>query len=372
MGDVQYYSRREFIGDILSGNPAGRYRISRIPTNPNSTTFPFLSQLATSYEHYQFKNLTFYFRPTTNENTTVTNTSLGTITMYFCYDALEPLVQSRNEANNYQGSRTSRICDPLAINVRVPKNPMYIRSPGSTGIDQDIRESDFGYLAIATENILSPGIPADSPIGELWVTYTVAFWKPKIQDFIGAGNLTTIILGVLSLNNLSSLNGFGVAQGRRQFICDNWGAQTQYATVVRDDLWNIVVRRGQIFSIQVRLRCDASQTGVQINTIPGPPLTGTAVAQNYYPEFNVPVDGQNIIQNYTSQLVTTTATSTTFNQINIFKATKDGAFQFNTEVPSGILTGAGQVMVIITLLNRPDYNSMTPVAQRNSTWFTPN
>lgn len=377
MSDVQIYSRREFVGDIRSATVQGGFRVSRIPTNPTSNTFPFLSQLAGSYEHYQFKSLSFYFRPTTSENTTTTQVSLGTTTMYFCYDPTEPIVTSRNEANNYQGSRTARICDPLSLKVNVPRNPLYLRPVGTQSIDTDIRESDFGYLAIATENVNSPGIPTDGVVGELWVTYVVGFWKPKIQDFIGAAVVESTLGGVYSnVGPSTGANPFGIQPQLRQWLVDGFNCmQITSAESQSYNCFNVLMRRGQIIEVFVVITTDTAATGTLTPAISVTANnTGRAVAQEFRPNYTL-ATGQ-IIQGWSAAMSSSVfvGSSAACHDLRYFKCTQDGFVNFliNSVQASTNVSTQGQFYLRFRLVNRPDFMNQLPQAQRSLTWFDPN
>lgn len=387
-GEIQVFTRREFVGDIRSSSTIGGFKFNRIPANPNSSTFPFLSQLATSYEHYQFASLSFYWRPITNENSTTAQMSLGTVTMYFCYDALEPIVLSRNEANNYQGARTARICDPLTLTVKPPKHPMFLRSPGSQSIDTDIRESDFGYLALVTENINDPTVPIDKVVGELYVTYKVAFWKPKVQDFIGAAVLMSNLVGPVQLTGTDGTNitgaagtTFGVLPVQRNFLIDNFGMKGAVIpnTAPFGNVFSIPMRRGQVIEIEILIGISSGTfaTGIYPFLVPQPSGsnvgTGTAVLTGYYPV----IDATGTIISYSNtEIQATNATNTSSCAAQyVAKCTKDGIVNFVCTAP-GFVThggagGAGTFHLRVTLLNRPDYGLQLPVTQRPPNWLSP-
>lgn len=377
MSDVQVYSRREFVGDIRSATTQGGFRITRVATNPTTSTFPFLSQLSGSYEHYQFKSLSFYFRPTTNENTTTTQVSLGTTTMYFCYDALEPIVSSRNEANNYQGAKTARICDPLSITVKVPRNPLYLRSIGTQSIDTDIRESDFGYLAIATENVNSPGIPTDGVVGELWVTYTVGFWKPKIQDFIGAAVMESTLAGIYDTGagSFVGTNAVGIQPQLRQWLVDNFNGMSITSTESQNaNCFNILLRRGQIVEVYCNIRSDTPATGVySINVTTTANNTGRAVAQEFFPVYSI-ASNQQIITGYIQGAgAALQLGASQGDAVSYWKCTQDGFVNFLINSPNSLsaISTRGILYFRVRLVNRPDFMNQLPQAQRSVTWFQP-
>lgn len=382
-GQVWPYSRREFVRDIKSPTVAGQLGIQTVPVNPATTTFQWLSQITNAFEHYRFKKLKFLFRPTTNENTITTQTSLGTVTLYFNYDAADPPVSSRNEANNYQGSISARICDPIVYNVKCPAGSYYIRSNGALHVGQDIRESDFGYLGIVIENAF--GATPGGTVGELWVEYEVDLWKPRIQEGIGSACLMTTIGGQPTASGGTVdgglANTIGISVAQRGFLIDNFGSSGfQYlgSSLLFSNVFPFILRAGTTVEVEaIMFGTTAASDGpmvISLNTsvptsanIP----TGTVVAQQYYPiATGAP---NNIIVTYATSLSTSTPAAGTNNMITktCWRCTQDGPVFFKVNKTPAGANASGVFTMTCRLLNRPDFGKTMPTPNRPVLWDTP-
>lgn len=187
------FTHTEFIQNVVVNAPGAGYTPFQVQTfglNPGlEGTFPFLSQLATNFELYQFIGLAFQYKPSYGEGG---SNQLGKVLMCTNYDADSlPFTNSQAMAN-YQW------CTPLKPSVgglhgveTAPPDKaqgplMYVRrdadTPGQAPAGQKQRiETDLGRLNIATEGIPSTAA-GPIPIGELWVSYTIRLSRASLQS----------------------------------------------------------------------------------------------------------------------------------------------------------------------------------------------
>lgn len=173
-------SHREFLTDITATTG---FNVTNFIINPgNVQTFPWLSQIGTSFEQYRLRGLIFMFNSMSSPNVLAASatTALGSVVMATQYDVEDPVFASKFEMENYSyaNSRVPYISfiHPVecARNLSVLSD-LYIRD-SSGDPNTDARFYDFGRFAIATT-----GMQANSGvIGELWVTYEIELMKPKI------------------------------------------------------------------------------------------------------------------------------------------------------------------------------------------------
>jgi len=174
-GDI-YLSHKEYVGNVTatsSGAGASPFQQKIYELNPGlQETFPFLAQIATNFELYDFQGLLFEYRPTSGEM--ATNNSLGKVIMATQYDNDAGPFLNSVQMQNYDYSTSckpsvSQIHGVETANRQSPVNMMYVRNRGST---RDKTFTDTGKFIIATEGI--PFAAAGTQIlGELWVTYRV-------------------------------------------------------------------------------------------------------------------------------------------------------------------------------------------------------
>lgn len=174
-------SHREFLGDI---NSSTAFTLHEYTINPgDEITFPWLHQIATSFEEYKLRGLLFYFNSMSSPNVLAASatTSLGTVIMATQYDVEDPSFINKMEMENYcyANSRVpyqSFIHPVECARSTATLNELYIRD-GSPNPGTDSRFYDFGRFVLATV-----GMQGDTGvIGELWVTYEIELIKPKLK-----------------------------------------------------------------------------------------------------------------------------------------------------------------------------------------------
>ena len=185
---------REYICDIMNNN-AGSFSILSFPINPGLPfSFPWLSGIANNYEQYRMSGLIFEFKTLLPELSA--NVSLGTVIMATVYDALDTQFSDKLTMANYQFANTNRPTRTFIHPVecardKTPVSELYIRSSTPPG---DLRMYDLGIFQIATS-----GTPAGI-LGELWATYEIILYKPRMTTAIGY----SVLSDHWQLNNVSS------------------------------------------------------------------------------------------------------------------------------------------------------------------------
>jgi hypothetical protein len=170
-------AHREFLGDIESGTS---FVSTEFDLNPGlQSSFPWLSTIAQNFQQYEFHGLLFEFKSTSAVALNSTNTALGVNIFATQYNSLDDSFVNKVEMENYEYSTSacpaeSMIhpieCAPFEKTVRM----QYVRS-GAVPSGEDARFYDLGRTTIA-----SVGAQEASICGELWVTYDVEFFKPRL------------------------------------------------------------------------------------------------------------------------------------------------------------------------------------------------
>lgn len=166
---------KEYIGDISSSTS---YTVTSYSINPaNVSMFPWLSNIATSYQQYKMHGMIFYFNSTSATALNSTNTALGTIMMATNYDVREPNFTSKFEIENTFFSSSSKPSEDLmhAIECSPKERPTDVLYVDNTGEGADEPQLyNLGNFQVATV-----GSQATATIGELWVTYDIELMKPR-------------------------------------------------------------------------------------------------------------------------------------------------------------------------------------------------
>lgn len=143
----------------------------------------------------------FEFRSTSADVGSTTALGMGTVIMSTDYDAADADFTTKVQMENNQYTCSTRPsisalhaieCDPS-----VTVQPMLYVRTGTlpTTSTLDIRFYDHGKFQIATS-----GLPTGSTgtIGELWVTYKIAFYKPEVNE---GDRITDRITGTTGIDN---------------------------------------------------------------------------------------------------------------------------------------------------------------------------
>ena len=168
---------REYIADVT---PSEIFNLKSYPINPGlSQTFPWLSQIAPNFDQYQILGMVFHFKSTASEFGAA-NLALGTIIMASDYDSADTNYFNKLEMENAQYSTSAKPsvdcihaieCDPSITFAPIK----YVRD-SAVPANKDIRLYDHANFQLATI-----GQPfSTGTIGELWVTYKIAFFKPQL------------------------------------------------------------------------------------------------------------------------------------------------------------------------------------------------
>jgi len=210
---------REYIGDIV-GTTAFTNR--EFPLNPGmAETFPWLSSVADNYAQYRFHGLIFEFRPLITDFVTAGGVggSPGVVVMATNYNADDPAYGTKQEMENSEFAVSVKPTMQLmhgvecAVDQTVLKQ-MYIRS-GALPTGQDKKFTDLGKFQFATQ-----ANPVQT-LGELWVSYCVEFFKPRLPNDVG-GNVRTqhVIrssvvagsspLGTIGVSSLGDITDFSI------------------------------------------------------------------------------------------------------------------------------------------------------------------
>jgi len=176
---------REYIGDVKATQV---FTVQSFPINPGlASTFPWLSQIAGSFEQFRMRGCLFEFLSTSSDAllSSSTSTALGTVNMATQYDVAHPPFTDKRSMLNHEFSNSSKpscsFIHPIECKKsRTPVTELYTRF-GSVPAGSDPHLYDLGNFQIATEGMQATG----GVLGELWVTYEVELMKQQffIESF---------------------------------------------------------------------------------------------------------------------------------------------------------------------------------------------
>lgn len=212
-GDMSQATRvkhREYIADIFATGSSA-FRLQNYFVNPGlESTFPWLSSLATNYQQYELLGMCFEFVSTSTEyNSSI---AMGTVIMATDYDSVDANFSSKMQMENSQycstGKPSSNIqhcieCDPHASSY-----PIKYTRFGAVPSGKDQRLYDHANFQIAIQGM--GNISNGTAIGELWVTYDVALYKPTLQAG-QVGNEVNLDTFIFNSTNAASIADSGHA-----------------------------------------------------------------------------------------------------------------------------------------------------------------
>lgn len=184
-GDMARATRirhREYVTDISNVAGSTAFQLLAFACNPGiSTTFPWLSQIAENYQEYEVIGMCFEFVSTCSEYGG-SSAPLGSVIMASDYNSVDANFSTKIAMENSQycvSDKPSKDilhcieCDPSAT-----FSPIKFVRDSSVPSGKDIRLYDHCNFQIAINGC--PGT-AGAVLGELWVTYDIALYKPILN-----------------------------------------------------------------------------------------------------------------------------------------------------------------------------------------------
>jgi len=171
---------REFLGDITTGPTAGAFVNYSYNINVGlRETFPFLSQLADNYEEYVMGGLVFEFISTASPY--LATSALGSIIASMEYNPTAPPYVSKYQMENSSNAVSNRLDKSIMYGVECAhgtntQNSYFVRTGASAA---PLTSTDMGTFQIAVAP--GSGVPTNSVVGELWVTYDVCLDRPVLN-----------------------------------------------------------------------------------------------------------------------------------------------------------------------------------------------
>lgn len=177
---------QEYISDVITGASNTFNITSYILNAGQGNTFPWLSQIASNFEQFQFEGIIFQFRSTSANALNSTNTALGTVIMATQYDTVDNAFSSKAEMLNYEFSASVKPSESCLHMIECAPNQTTIDKlyvlDGSVPPNADPRLYNLGRFSIATSGFQGTNVN----IGELHVTYQVRLLKPKLFQTLGS------------------------------------------------------------------------------------------------------------------------------------------------------------------------------------------
>nr|WAE42786.1 MAG: capsid protein [Cressdnaviricota sp.] len=187
-GSHIHIRHREYISDVYASNSFANIAYSINPGN--SSCFPWLAQVATSYEKYKVTGMLFEYKSTSSDAVLSSGSSsaLGTVIMATQYNAYDTAFSDKRTMENYEFSNS---CKPSCNMYHAVECQPYFGggndwlyvsqiagTTASAARPGDKRLYDLGDFNIAVTGCQNAG--SSQVLGELWVSYDIVFALPKL------------------------------------------------------------------------------------------------------------------------------------------------------------------------------------------------
>lgn len=209
-GECVLVTHQEYIGDLEtgSGTPTVFDTVS-FDLNPSDPDlFPWLQAIANQFEEYELRGMLVVLKTIASDVSTAL--SLGTMFGAVQYDINDEPFATKTELLNYKGGVSRKVSETVIIPVECKRtfnvlNHLYVATGGEVPADATPQFYNLGRLTIGSE-----GCPAPfTKIAEVWVTYDLALYKPKLGDGGAlALNTQTALYHSTTWTNTAPLTGF--------------------------------------------------------------------------------------------------------------------------------------------------------------------
>lgn len=222
---------REYIGDVYA---SGAFQVTTYPINPGIIqTFPWLQQQADSYEQYKFRGLVFEFKSMSSDAvlSSSASSSLGTVVMSTQYNVYDTPFSDKRTMENYEYANSCKpscsMLHPVECKMsQTSVSELYVRQGAVT--QGDLRLYDLGNFSIAVQGMQNT--QPNQVIGELWASFEIEFYKPKL--LVGGGALLTDRYSIVSsVGQIATTAPFGTQGLAVKSSGSNAGTSIQVAAV---------------------------------------------------------------------------------------------------------------------------------------------
>jgi hypothetical protein len=220
-------THREYLTDIYSAstlvNNVTPFNIQTFALQPGNTgTFSWLAQVAANYEEYDILGMVFCFKSTSGESVAAANTTLGTVILATEYDSTKPPFTSKLQMENYHFAMSGKPSESMyhAVECKTSQSTqkhLYVRT-SAPATNNDLRWSDYGNFSIATVGQQQNNVN----LGELWVTYKVKLYKPRLPITLGEGG--SLPFGHAYNTSVVNTSPLGAVGGYQTATLQNFGA----------------------------------------------------------------------------------------------------------------------------------------------------
>lgn len=175
-------SHHEYLGDVKS---ATDFSVLKYPINPGlPITFPWLSSVAQAFQEYEVNGMVFYFKATSANALSSTNTALGQIIGAVQYNPYLEDPTSKVIMLGLAGASDGKPSESNVYPVECKSDMTLMRSKliRVDSVADDLAKYDHGNFYLGAN-----GSQAIATVGEIHVVYDIMLKKPKLWSMNTTG-----------------------------------------------------------------------------------------------------------------------------------------------------------------------------------------
>jgi len=165
--DGMNITHTEFIGDVFARTTATTQ--SYIINPQNSTTFTWLSAIATRFEYYKFNSLKLHYKPSCG------TTNAGFVIIGVDYDFYDS-APSKAAMLAWKFATKSALYEHCTVNATAGLGQVSWKYNDTYYYNGDQRITNLGKIWVLTDNA-----PSTINSGELFIEYSISFKQPSIK-----------------------------------------------------------------------------------------------------------------------------------------------------------------------------------------------
>lgn len=167
---VTRIQHKEFVTSLTSSGSSNFYSVQGFAINPGLySVFPWLANIATSYDEYKFLNIWFEVIPVQPTSAT------GKFGLALDRNSQDPLPSTRQEFYSTIKSTEGSVWERLRLSVPIDNKFRFV----DTGTTVDFKLVDMGQIEFFSDQLTN----ANTPLGELIVHYDVLLRGPQTPVF---------------------------------------------------------------------------------------------------------------------------------------------------------------------------------------------
>lgn len=188
-GEAVIINHREYIGELVSGvfpnpmTPSTSFKLESYQLNPgNPILFPWLASIAAQFQEYEIRGMLVELK---TEAADFSSTfAIGSTFMSADYNVLAADPTNKREVENMEYSSSTKPSNSLIMPIEChpsldAQTHLYI------AVNSDYNGGDRRLYDLCKIHIGTEGIPVENAkLAEIWITYEVALFKPKLSDAV--------------------------------------------------------------------------------------------------------------------------------------------------------------------------------------------